>query len=585
MIDLSIVVVTFNGKHYLPFLLDSVNRACKDIKHEIIIVDNASTDGVTDLIEQHYPEVILIKNNDNIGFSGANNQGIKISSGRYIALINPDVIVQEDTFKVLLEHMEKDHSIGAITPKIINPDGSFSIDCRHDIPTPLTAFWRAIGLSKLFPKSKIFARYNMTFLDEDKATTVPALSGSFMLLRRSVIEKVGLLDEDFFMYCEDIDFCKRINNHNFFIYYLPSTTVLHFKGESTKKDDYKYIQAFNESMILFYKKHYGNTNIVSKMIIYSGVYFRGILIFLKRKISKFNFAWMDLIPFILLILLSPLDTEEKMLGSLLFGAFYFTVKKMLFFIPAFHFLYSVLVLFITSLLWLFPGMVIWKNWVYGLLITVGVMGISTLLRILLLTKVNLTNRKDLFKKCVFINSADPIHSELRYSFMKNGFIPIPISDIDEAFHQSGFERYIIPITFSVKSVFRKMMESGKKKIYYFFHPELQYMVSDEFSVDLNSSGKSKQSLDAPLGNIRSVGANILFLVTVVLKYVISGAKGLVPGDIFREIFKNPRLVFINNDEIVKLIANNYFIDENIDANKLNEIKIDKRMLLKSWLIS
>ncbi|MCK4755167.1 MAG: glycosyltransferase family 2 protein, partial [Calditrichia bacterium] len=201
MKTLSIIIVNYNVRDFLMHALESIQRAVVNIPHEIFIVDNASVDGSVEMVKNRFPDVNLIENQINKGFAAANNQAMKASSGEFIVLINPDTVVQEDTFSRLIEFMEKNPDAGAATCKILNPDGSFSVDSRHSIPTPMTAFWKQIGLNRLFPKSKIFARYNLTYLDENEIYPVDAISGSFMFIRRATFEKVGYLDEDYFMYC------------------------------------------------------------------------------------------------------------------------------------------------------------------------------------------------------------------------------------------------------------------------------------------------------------------------------------------------------------------------------------------------
>ena len=256
MKKISIIIVSYNVREFLIHALESINKALKNIPHEIIVVDNASVDGSVQAVSKHFPNVNLVANDKNIGFSAANNIGIKNASGEFVVLINPDTLVQEDTFLKLLEFMNSTSEAGGATCKILNPDGSFSIDSRHSVPKPSTALWKFLGLNKLFPKSKIFGRYNLTFLDPDETYPVDAISGSFMFLRKKAIEETGLLDEDYFMYCEDIDYCYRLNKKGWKVYYVPTTSIIHYKGESTKKTNVDYVINFNKSLYLFYKKHF-----------------------------------------------------------------------------------------------------------------------------------------------------------------------------------------------------------------------------------------------------------------------------------------------------------------------------------------
>jgi len=280
---ISIVIVNYNVKEYLEQALISIKKALVNFSHEIFVVDNASVDGSVPYIRQRFPEIRLISLNENIGFGRANNIALKKAEGEYIILINPDTVVQERTFSELLQFFEDHPDAGAVTCKIIDSNGSFSVDCRHSIPTPMIAFWKVIGFSKLFPRSKIFAKYNLTYLDENETYAVPAVSGSFMMIRKKVLDRAGHFDERFFMYCEDIDLCHRINEEGFRIYYVPTTQIVHYKGESTKKDNLDYIKAFHQSLYQFFQKYYGKSHIqLFRWVIVLGIFFRGIFIYLKN---------------------------------------------------------------------------------------------------------------------------------------------------------------------------------------------------------------------------------------------------------------------------------------------------------------
>ena len=296
MIKISIIIVNYNVKDFLEQSLLSIKRSLKNIPSEIFVVDNDSSDESVPMLKERFPEVILIENKVNSGFSAANNLAIKKAKGEFIVLINPDTVVQEDTFIKLLEFFDKNPHASAATCKILNPDGSFSVDSRHSIPTPMTAFWKLIGFNKLFPKSKIFARYNLTFLSEDDIHKVEAISGSFMMIRREMVNEVGLLDERFFMYCEDIDYCHRINKAGGEIYYVPTSQIIHYKGESTKKNNIDYVYNFNKSLYLFYKKHYQKKYITPiKWLILLGVIIRGLLIFIKNNFKQYFPVIIDII--------------------------------------------------------------------------------------------------------------------------------------------------------------------------------------------------------------------------------------------------------------------------------------------------
>lgn len=280
---ISVIIVNYNVKEYLEQALISLERALRGISHEIFVVDNASVDGSVAHVRHRFPQVILIENSQNLGFGRANNIALQRARGEFIVMINPDTVVQEDTFEKLLQFFETHPDAGAATCKIINPDGSFAIDCRHSIPTPAIALWKVLGLSKIFPRSKTFARYNLTYLDPDGTYPVPAISGSFMMVKKAVLDVVGFFDERFFMYCEDIDLCQRINQGGGKIYYVPSTQIIHYKGESTKKNNIDYVITFNKALYQFFEKHYaGKTLFLFRWIIVLGIVARGVLIYLRN---------------------------------------------------------------------------------------------------------------------------------------------------------------------------------------------------------------------------------------------------------------------------------------------------------------
>jgi len=280
---ISVIIVNYNVKEYLAQAINSLERALRNITNEFWLVDNNSVDGSVDYIQKQFPNIKLIANKENVGFGKANNQALQQVSGDYIVLINPDTVVQEDTFIKLLDFFENTPDAGAATCKIINPDGRFSIDCRHGIPTPTIALWKVLGLSKIFPKSRIFGQYNLTYLSPDNIYAVPAISGSFMMIKKSVLEKVGYFDERFFMYCEDIDLCHRINQQEYKIYYVPTTQIVHYKGESTKKDKVDYVITFNRSLYQFFQKYYAPSSIfLFRWIVALGIFLRGIFIYFKN---------------------------------------------------------------------------------------------------------------------------------------------------------------------------------------------------------------------------------------------------------------------------------------------------------------
>ena len=283
--DLSIIIVNYNVKEFLQNLLHSAEKASSRISKEIIVIDNASDDGSVDIIKQKFPTVKLIENKNNIGFGSANNQGLKIAQGKYILFINPDCIVSENTFDKMISFFNEHPDCGLAGCKILNSDGSLQLACRRSFPGPWTSFTKVTGLSNLFPGSRIFARYNLTYLDENRTHEVDAVSGSFMMIKRDAYEKVGGFDDQFFMYGEDLDLCYRVQKAGFKVYYVPDTQIIHYKGESTKRSNLDETKLFYDAMHKFVKKHLSSFPIV-ELILRTAIGFTKLFAFLgKRKLA------------------------------------------------------------------------------------------------------------------------------------------------------------------------------------------------------------------------------------------------------------------------------------------------------------
>ncbi len=253
--QLSIIIVNYNVKYLLEQCLRSVRAATQAIEAEIMVVDNASADGSVDYLRPLFPEVHFIENRDNPGFAKANNQAIRLSRGRYVLLLNPDTIVTEESFRRACRFMDHQADVGAIGVKMINAHGAFLPESKRSFPTPWVAFCKLSGLSRLFPDSPRFAAYSLPYLSADDSYQVQVLSGAFMLLRQEALQRIGLLDESFFMYGEDIDLSYRMIPAGYRNYYLP-LSILHYKGESTHYADRRYLDAFYNAMLIFYRKHY-----------------------------------------------------------------------------------------------------------------------------------------------------------------------------------------------------------------------------------------------------------------------------------------------------------------------------------------
>lgn len=294
--DLSIIIVNYNVKEFLQNLLNSIDKASSNISKEIIVIDNASDDGSVEVIKEKFPSIKLIKNKINVGFGRANNQGLEIAKGKFILFINPDCIVSEDTFDKMVSFFDSHPECGLAGCKILNSDGTLQLACRRSFPGPWTSFTKVTGLSNLFSKSRIFARYNLTFLDENKTYEVDAVSGSFMMVRKEVYGKVGGFDEQFFMYGEDLDLCYRIQKSGFKVFYVHTTQIIHYKGESTKRSNLDETKLFYDAMHIFVKKHLSSFPVV-EIILRTAIGFRKLFAFLgKRKLSLYT-ALIDFIFF------------------------------------------------------------------------------------------------------------------------------------------------------------------------------------------------------------------------------------------------------------------------------------------------
>ena len=284
---LSIVIVNYNVEHFLEQCLFSVRKAIANIEAEVYVVDNNSVDGSLKMLAEKFPEVKVIANKDNVGFSRANNQAIRISTGEYVLLLNPDTVVEDDTFAKTIEFMDSHPDAGGLGVKMVDGKGRFLPESKRGLPTPATAFYKMFGLTKLFPHSKRFAHYYMGHLDEDEINEVEILSGAFMLMRRETLDKCGLLDETFFMYGEDIDLSYRITLAGYKNYYYPKTRIIHYKGESTKKTSVNYVLVFYKAMEIFVKKHFTNNGAKTfSFFINIAIYFKAFLALLSQFFSK-----------------------------------------------------------------------------------------------------------------------------------------------------------------------------------------------------------------------------------------------------------------------------------------------------------
>lgn len=301
---LSVIIVSYNVYPFLDNCLRSVKQALKNIDGEIIVVDNASVDQTPQLVKEHFPDVILIANSTNPGFSKANNQGIEISKGEFILILNPDTIVSDDTFSTCLEFMDKHSDAGAIGVKMIDGSGRYLPESKRGLPTLSASFMKMTGLYKMNPGSSSWNHYYMGHVAENEIAPVEVLTGAFMFMRGEVLKKIGLLDEAFFMYGEDIDLSYRITKSGYKIYYLPTTSIIHYKGESTKKSTVHYIRKFYEAMLIFTRKH--PEFIAQQGLIQSAIYFHGFLQFVRQSFQRLKPALFDAVILLIMFNLSAL---------------------------------------------------------------------------------------------------------------------------------------------------------------------------------------------------------------------------------------------------------------------------------------
>ncbi len=291
---LSVIIVNYNVRPFLENALVALRKSTEGIDCEVIVVDNASDDGSVDMVNEKFPGVHLIVNKANLGFAAANNVALRRVQGDLVLLLNPDTLVQEDTMQVMIDFMDKNPEAGLAGCKILNPDGTLQLACRRSFPTPWVALSKIIGLSVLFPGSEVFGKYNLTYLDPELTHEVDAVSGSFMIFRKKVIDQVGFLDEQFFMYGEDLDWCYRIKEAGWKIFYVPATKIIHYKGQSARRSDIDEVKVFYEAMKVFARKHF-HRGYFFDILITLGISLRQVVAFLGRSARPFRAALLDFI--------------------------------------------------------------------------------------------------------------------------------------------------------------------------------------------------------------------------------------------------------------------------------------------------
>jgi GT2 family glycosyltransferase len=263
--NLTIIIVTWNSEEFIRNCLDSIFLSQANFSSEVIVVDNNSSDETAKIVEQLYPQVNLIQNKENLGYAKGNNQGIEQSRGEYILLLNPDTQLLEDSLSLMYRFMEENPSIGALGPKLLNPDRTVQPSCR-EFPTFSTLIWEFSGISRLFPKSRVFGRWRMGYFDFDKQREVDQPMASCLMLRRAALEDVGIFDESFAMFFNDVDLCYRIKKRGWKIFFYPEAKVIHHKGASTRKAKARMIWLSHFAFYKFFKKH--KTGLANRLLLF-----------------------------------------------------------------------------------------------------------------------------------------------------------------------------------------------------------------------------------------------------------------------------------------------------------------------------
>lgn len=291
---ITIVIVNYNVKDFLVQCLHSVEAASTELTVEVIVVDNHSSDGSVAYLRPIFPTVQFIEAGENLGFGKANNVGIALAQAKYTLLLNPDTILSEDTLHIMWHYMESRPDAGIAGCKVLNPDGTFQVACRRGFPTPWASFCRLFGLQALFPKSPLFARYNQTFRSEDETYDVDALIGAFMFCRTEALQQANGFDPEFFMYGEDLDLCFRIQQAGWKVAYYPATTIVHFKGESTRRSSMNEVKVFYEAMTIFARKHYGKSRLLL-IFLRLGIELRAIIAYFSKNFRVIAVTGCDII--------------------------------------------------------------------------------------------------------------------------------------------------------------------------------------------------------------------------------------------------------------------------------------------------
>lgn len=292
--QLSVIIVNYNVKHFLEQCLYSVRRASLGLRAEVIVVDNHSEDNSLAFLQPLFPEVNFLVNKENLGFAKACNQGWQMAKGEYILFLNPDTIIPEDCFEKCISFFMSHPDAGALGVKMLDGSGRFLKESKRSFPSPSAALYKLFGLSKLFPQSKTFSKYHLGNLNKDQIHEVEVLAGAFMMIKKEVLDKTGGFDETFFMYGEDVDLSYRIRKAGYKNYYFPGVSIIHFKGESTRKGTLNYIRMFYRAMSIFVKKQYGGSRArMFNLLVHSAIWFRAMMTAVANFIRRLGLPFVD----------------------------------------------------------------------------------------------------------------------------------------------------------------------------------------------------------------------------------------------------------------------------------------------------
>lgn len=280
---LSVIIVSYKVRYYIEQCICSVRRSMPDA--QVIVVDNNSGDGSVEFLTSRFPDVTVIANPENSGFGKANNMALEMAQGRYVLFLNPDTVVAERTLPECIAFMDENPEVGCVGVRMQYGDGRFARESRRSLPTPSVSFWHMTGMGRLFPHSRLFAKYHLTYYDQDIPCRIEVTSGAFMMARREALDKTGGFDESFFMYGEDIDLSYRILKEDYDNWYLP-VPIVHYKGESTNKTSYRYAKVFYDAMQIFFDKHFHGYSVFFSGVVRIVLAFRKIATFLSQNVKK-----------------------------------------------------------------------------------------------------------------------------------------------------------------------------------------------------------------------------------------------------------------------------------------------------------